>query len=169
MAGRPIPTLKDLRERFNEGIISQEQYDLEQKAIMRDMSSGARKGLHRRKLKSRGQWMEDRSRAASTALQPTAPAPKVSSFYEEPAWHPQSSFDITFDNTLDERDVQEMSKHQRTVDDAYYRGVTWNPHLQRWTARLLTDGKSLNIGYFAHEKDAIVASDHYQDAKWGGS
>jgi len=167
MAG--IPSLKELRERFNDGIISQEQYNLEQKAIMRDMSSGSRKGLHRRKLKCRGQWMEDRSRALSTALTPSEPAPKVSSFHEEPPWHDQSSFNITFDTTLDERDVQDVAKLERTVDDAYYRGVTWNSRKQRWTARLLTDGKSLSIGYFQHEKDAITASDHYQDAKWGGS
>ena len=77
-------------------------------------------------------------------------------------------FNITFDTTLDERDVQDVAKLERTVDDAYYRGVTWNSRKQRWTARLLTDGKSLSIGYFQHEKDAITASDHYQDAKWGG-
>jgi hypothetical protein len=74
MASIPgAPSLADLRERFQEGLISQEQYRLEEKAIMRDMVGGARRGLHRRKLKCRGAWMEDRSRELSKALEPNEP------------------------------------------------------------------------------------------------
>jgi hypothetical protein len=90
----------------------------------------------------------------------------VSSFRPAPNWHEASTFDVTFDSTLDEQEVQEAAKDVRTNSDAYYRGVTWNSRLQRWTARLLTDGKSLSIGYFTKEEDAIRASDLYQDAKW---
>ena len=46
---------------------------------------------------------------------------------------------------------------------------TWNAAKQRWTARLLADGKSLSIGYFMKEEDAVAASDRYQTAKWSNS
>ena len=40
------PTLGDLRQRFQDGIISQEQYNLEEKAVMADMSLGAMPTAH---------------------------------------------------------------------------------------------------------------------------
>ena len=167
MAG--IPTLGDLRQRFEDGLISQEQYTLEQKALMKDMSEGARRNLHRRKLRSRGEWAETRSREVAKALEPADPTMAAASFLSQPNWHMESSFNITFDDTFNERDTQEVSKEQRTNHDAYYRGVTWNAAKQRWTARLLVDGKSLSIGYFIKEEDAIAASDRYQTAKWSNS
>ena len=167
MAG--IPTLGDLRQRFNDGLISQEQYVLEQKALMKDMSEGARRNLHRRKLRGRGEGAETRSREVAKALEPADAKMATASFLSEPNWHMESSFNITFDDTFNERDTQEASKEQRKNHDAYYRGVTWNAAKQRWTARLLADGKSLSIGYFMKEEDAIAASDLYQTAKWSNS
>jgi hypothetical protein len=167
MAG--IPTLADLRTRFNEGLISQEQYNLEQKAIMKDMSEGARRNLHRRKLRARGEWAEERSRQVAKALEPADATMAAASFLSEPNWHMESSFNITFDDTFNERDTQDASKQKRANHDAYYRGVTWNAAKQRWTARLLADGKSLSIGYFMKEEDAVAASDVYQTAKWSNA
>lgn len=164
-----IPTLAELRGRFNDGLISQEQYNLEQKALMQDMSQGARRNLHRRKLRCRGEWTEERSRQVAKALEPADTKMASASFLQEPNWHMESSFNITFDDTFDERDVQDTTKDTRTNHDAYYRGVTWNAAKQRWTARLLTDGKSLSIGYFLTEAEAVAASDVYQTAKWSNA
>jgi hypothetical protein len=192
------PRLADLRGRFQDGLISQKQYDLEQKAIIKDMGDGARRGAARSKLRHTGQYMQDRSRALSQALQPNDVGmdTSVSSFFEQPRWHEDSTFNITFDSTLDEQviracslgsaqdmacgsltqashnngsvapagsrcgvqvsqevlpgqEVQEVAKRERKNDDAYYRGVTWDNRRQVWTARLLTDGKSLSIGEFS--------------------
>ena len=87
------------------------------------------------------------------------------SFLAEPNWHEETSFNITFDDTFNERDTQDASKQKRANHDAYYRGVTWNAAKQRWTARLLADGKSLSIGYFIKEEDAIAASDVNHEAE----
>ena len=167
MAG--IPTLANVRARYNDGLISQEQYNLESKALMRDMAYGALHGSKRGKLRKagRGEWMETRSRELALALQPADKKMAEASFLAEPNWHEETSFNITFDGTFNERDHQDESKETRKNDDAYYRGVTWNAAKQRWTARLLADGKSLSIGYFIKEEDAIAASDVYQEAKWG--
>lgn len=73
-------------------------------------------------------------------------------------------------NTLDNRKCnlrictnQENSRNQGKRQDrqytSKYKGVNWNKHSKKWTARIKTDKKRIFIGYFTNEIEAAKAYD----------
>ena len=100
----PVPTLADLRQRFHDGIISQEQYNLEEKAIMADMASGARARRGAFKMKTRGTFAEVEAEETALAIKYSTPI------------RPESSLLMHYDATFDERDEQARVDKEREAD-----------------------------------------------------
>jgi hypothetical protein len=116
-----MASLGDLRQRFLDGIISQEQYNLEQKAIIADMSDSARRRRGAHKLKSRGTYAQVESEETALAVKYGTPvAPEESLYFHyEATFHEREAQE----NVVKSRDA-ELARVKRTLQQTRPGGVS---------------------------------------------
>lgn len=60
------------------------------------------------------------------------------------------------------------NKHKHRTDaSSRFKGVSWHKARGRWCARLMVDGRSCSLGYFADEVEAARAYDKAAQLAWG--
>lgn len=84
--------------------------------------------------------------------------------YGDPGWADHKNHDTLDDRRANLRVVtpkQNRENQPSRGGSSQFVGVTWDPQRQRWRAQIQIDGRVLNLGRYATEREAAEARDNY--------